>query len=661
MGPLRHLVLLALTSAAPVKKPEFTTTASHQVVVRFNAASLPALEAIRAFSETEAVLFDYWSPLALDAPFDVRMEASQATALIRSLAGLDATASILIPDLHLLLATEKSGRANPLARSWEPAVYHSYDQIVDYFQNSAVPDASRIASTFSIGTTHEGRDLRVVRITGGNKSTSADGMPTHNGLPAVWMMSLLHAREHLTGAAMSVIVDRLLKTYRTDPSATRLVDQFDLFFLLVANPDGYEYSRNSDRWWRKNRRPNAGSSCVGTDLNRNFAHRAWGDTSGSSSDPCSDIYHGAGAGSESEVAAIQRFITEFGTGADGSSHFKLFIDHHTYSQMWLYPWGFKYDAAPHSAEHYALCEAAVEAMRQVHGKTFTFGPAASTIYVTTGDSTDWAYDPLPSSSPESPGFIKHVFTIEGRDMGNFGFVAPASEILPAAEELFAGLNAALLAVAPSDLPPTPPKPPAPPPAASPPPSPPKPPPAPATCVDSPGCPHLNDGDCDDGGPGSDYDICDYGTDCSDCGPRPPLGAPPGVSTPPPPPSPQQSASPPPPPPPSQQRQPHWVNCGRSGRCDEDGKWAEPAERHEVRCCSDSDLGNDWRKNPGCSVWAESDAQSMGGCNSRKTLLEAEAICSDAGVRLCTAEELQSDCSKSTGCGFDKELVWSSDS
>ena len=52
---------------------------------------------------------------------------------------------------------------------------------------------------------------------------------------------------------------------------------------------------------------------------------------------------------------------------------------------------------------------------------------------------------------------------------------------------------------------------------------------------------------------------------------------------------------------------------------------------------------------------------LGGCNSRKTLLEAEAICSDAGVRLCTAEELQSDCSKSTGCGFDKELVWSSDS
>lgn len=28
------------------------------------------------------------------------------------------------------------------------------------------------------------------------------------------------------------------------------------------------------------------------------------------------------------------------------------------------------------------------------------------------------------------------------------------------------------------------------------------------------------GRCDDGGPGSGSSVCDYGTDCSDCGPRP---------------------------------------------------------------------------------------------------------------------------------------------
>lgn len=33
------------------------------------------------------------------------------------------------------------------------------------------------------------------------------------------------------------------------------------------------------------------------------------------------------------------------------------------------------------------------------------------------------------------------------------------------------------------------------------------------------CTYANDGDCDDGGPGADYSLCDYGTDCGDCGSR----------------------------------------------------------------------------------------------------------------------------------------------
>ena len=35
------------------------------------------------------------------------------------------------------------------------------------------------------------------------------------------------------------------------------------------------------------------------------------------------------------------------------------------------------------------------------------------------------------------------------------------------------------------------------------------------------CSHRSDGDCDDGGPGSNYDICPLGTDTEDCGPRNP--------------------------------------------------------------------------------------------------------------------------------------------
>lgn len=82
-----------------------------------------------------------------------------------------------------------------------------------------------------------------------------------------------------------------------------------------------------------------------------------------------------------------------------------------------------------------------------------------------------------------------------------------------------------------------------------PPSQPKPPPlplpSPGTCSNT--CLYSNDGDCDDGGPGSEYTLCAPGTDCFDCGeanapPRPPLQ--PGESySPPPSPLPPATAPP----------------------------------------------------------------------------------------------------------------------
>lgn len=37
------------------------------------------------------------------------------------------------------------------------------------------------------------------------------------------------------------------------------------------------------------------------------------------------------------------------------------------------------------------------------------------------------------------------------------------------------------------------------------------------CEDT--CLFAYDGECDDGGPGADWSMCDLGTDCADCGPR----------------------------------------------------------------------------------------------------------------------------------------------
>ena len=78
-----------------------------------------------------------------------------------------------------------------------------------------------------------------------------------------------------------------------------------------------------------------------------------------------------------------------------------------------------------------------------------------------------------------------------------------------------------------------------------------PPPPPGYCTDT--CKWSSDGLCDDGGPGSQYPWCAYGTDCTDCGvrfaaPSSPPRAPDPL--PPPPPLPSPPPSPPSPPPPS---------------------------------------------------------------------------------------------------------------
>ncbi|CAG5091440.1 Oidioi.mRNA.OKI2018_I69.PAR.g13049.t1.cds [Oikopleura dioica] len=70
----------------------------------------------------------------------------------------------------------------------------------------------------------------------------------------------------------------------------------------VANPSGYDYALNNDRYWTKTREAN--SVCVGTDLTRNF------DVNFEvSDDPCSNEYSGASSLSTWEASALNDFIS----------------------------------------------------------------------------------------------------------------------------------------------------------------------------------------------------------------------------------------------------------------------------------------------------------------------------------------------------------------
>jgi hypothetical protein len=134
------------------------------------------------------------------------------------------------------------------------------------------------------------------------------------------------------------LMHHVLDNYGADPRITRLVNRTELWFVPVANPDGYDYTFTpGNRLWRKNLRDNNGdgqiSAVDGVDLNRNFAYR-WGwDNEGSSPDPFSGTYRGPSPSSEPETKALDRLFRRVG--------FEFFINYHSAAELLLYGVGWQ--------------------------------------------------------------------------------------------------------------------------------------------------------------------------------------------------------------------------------------------------------------------------------------------------------------------------------
>jgi len=178
----------------------------------------------------------------------------------------------------------------------------------------------------SIGQSIQGRDLWMVKI--------SDNVGVDENEPEVFFDALHHAREPLSLGATLLFMDELLDGYGTDPEATFLINERELYFVPCVNPDGYEYNRqtnpNGGGMWRKNRRDNGGG-IFGVDLNRNYA-TAWNaPNGGSSTSPSNDTYRGTAPFSEPETAAIEAFAA--------SRQFVQVFTTHTYQDVLLRPFG----------------------------------------------------------------------------------------------------------------------------------------------------------------------------------------------------------------------------------------------------------------------------------------------------------------------------------
>jgi carboxypeptidase A4 len=213
----------------------------------------------------------------------------------------------------------------------------------------------------------------------------------------------------------------------TDATVAGFKDKYDFYIFPIVNPDGFAYTQATDRMWRKNRQSTPTASCVGRDVNRNWPNH-WDQRGGASTSPCAEDYKGPSAGDGVETKALKAQLDSIAAGKG----VQLYMDIHSYSQLWMYPYGYTCSGAvPNAAKSQSLTDGAIAAVKAVHGTVFTGGPICNTIYQVSGDSVDYAFEVAKAT---------FSMTVELRDTGNYGFVLPANQILPSGEEMWAGLS-----------------------------------------------------------------------------------------------------------------------------------------------------------------------------------------------------------------------------
>jgi murein tripeptide amidase MpaA len=273
-------------------------------------------------------------------------------------------------------------RAGGRAAAFPPAdaAYHDFAEMQAEV-DAAVSDHPGIVRRFTLGTSHQGRDIVGIKI--------SDGVATDEAEPEVLFTANQHAREHLTVEMALYILNQLTDGYGTDPRITDLVNNREIWIVPMVNPDGVEWdiATGSYRMWRKNRQPNTGSSAVGTDLNRNWAWQ-WGCCGGSSGSTSSETYRGPSAFSAPETARLRDFVNSRVVG--GVQQIKAHIDWHTYSELVLWPYGYTFnDTAPGLTQNDRNAHATLgQRMAATNGYT---PQQSSDLYIADGTINDWLW------------------------------------------------------------------------------------------------------------------------------------------------------------------------------------------------------------------------------------------------------------------------------
>ncbi|XP_065359209.1 carboxypeptidase B1 [Calliphora vicina] len=334
------------------------------------------------------------------------------------------------------LKRKKTSVFMKLATISRPDILHnylSYNEIMQYLDyiNVRFMDFVKV---HTLGTTFERRTIKCIEINWNsekakeNRARSApinyvelkqlEDRTPNNDRNIVFIEGGTHAREWLS---VTVALNCIHQLTEKNVRHRDLLRKLKFYIVPVVNPDGYEYARNVNPRWRKNRRPCINGENIGTDCNRNFDFH-W-DASRTKAQR--NTYQGDKPFSEHETKALATMLHSL------APKLLFFLSLHSYAQCIMYPWGYSKILAKNSKLMESVAIAGRNAIKALSGRYYRVGSIAHiTKRNIAGSVVDYAY-----------GAVKIPLTLVMElPSSEYGFQPPPDKIHPLGMESWHGIR-----------------------------------------------------------------------------------------------------------------------------------------------------------------------------------------------------------------------------